>query len=232
MRKSQNGSIFFKSIMAFILGMGILLSTGIIGDTLRLHMLLSFTNLSNVYILVVTLLSLYQLMRQGNISERLYRGRILGLIIILLTGIVYHFILLPQRIHENPNYQVFTIANTIIHYVAPFLMLLDWVMFDVKGKMQKKDPLIFISLPIVYFVIFCSYGYCGLPIPNRDSSYIYFFMDLDALGIWGVSKWIVIILLYLIVLVYGIYLLDTYFGRDKRFDWSILENGHFLVSLL
>jgi len=201
--------------MIFIITIGILCSVGIIGDELRLHILYSFTNLSNLYIFVVTILSLYKLIRKEDISRRLYRGRVLGLIIILLTGIVYHFILLPEKLTGNSNYQVFTVANMITHYITPFLMLFDWMMFDVKGKMRKRDPVIIILFPIIYFIVLCIYGYCGLPIPNKKSSYIYFFMDLDVLGIWGVTKWIIVILLYLIVLVYGIYFIDSYLGNGK-----------------
>lgn len=200
--------------MAFTIATGVSFSVGIIGDKLRLHMLYSFTNLSNLYILVITVLSIYQLNRKENISSILYRGRILGLIIILLTGIVYHFILLPERMHENPNYQL-SIGNIITHYVAPVLMLLDWIIFDNKGKMKKADPAIIISFPLIYFILFSLYGYFGLQIPNRKSSYIYFFMDFHLLGVLGVVRWCILIILCLIILVYGIFFLDSYLGNRK-----------------
>ena len=214
LKTSQNISIIFKCIMGLTIAMGIFSSTGIIGDKLRLHMLYSFTNLSNLYILVITILSIHKLNRRKNISGALYRARILGLIIILLTGLVYHFILLPERILENPNYKL-SIGNIITHYIAPGLMLLDWIMFDSKGKMKRIDPVIIISFPLVYFIFFSLYGYLGLPIPNKKSSYIYFFMDFNLLGILGVVRWCILIILCLIILVYGIYFVDLYLGKRK-----------------
>lgn len=214
LKSRQKISIIFKCIMALIIIMGILFSIGIMEDKLRFHMIYSFTNLSNFYILVITMISIYKLNRKENISGGLYRGRVLGLIIILLTGLVYHFILLPQRILENPNYQL-SVGNIITHYVTPVLMLLDWILFDNKGKMKRIDPAIIISFPIIYFIICSLYGYLGLPIPNKNSSYIYFFMDFNLLGVLGVVRWCVLIILCLIILVYLIYFLDYFLGNRK-----------------
>ena len=40
----------------------------------------------------------------------------------------------------------------IFNYIAPLMMLFDWVLFDAKGKFEIFDPLIWTLIPVGYYI--------------------------------------------------------------------------------
>lgn len=60
--------------------------------------------------------------------------------------LVWRFALFNESLSQNPVTLIFT-------FVCPLMMILDWILFDAKGKFHAIDPLIW-SIPcILYFVI-------------------------------------------------------------------------------
>ncbi|MGY3777886.1 Pr6Pr family membrane protein [Isobaculum melis] len=208
--KTTKISLSYKIIFSILLITGILARAGLLGGKLQLQTFYSFTSISNIYILMLTFIAILSFFTDKELTSK---GRLIGVVMILTTGIIYHFILLPEKIIENPHYQVFTYGNIIAHYFAPCAMLLDWLLFDGKGKIPRKEPLICVSIPIVYFSITSLYSYTSSLVTGKEANYVYFFMDFDQLGIDGVFKWCTFILLAFIALVYTIYFLDYSIGR-------------------
>ena len=63
---------------------------------------------------------------------------------ILLTGLVYHFMLAPQKTAE----EFWTIENFLSHYIVPFGTFADCIVFD-KGHCYKwYDPFTWTLLPL------------------------------------------------------------------------------------
>ena len=173
-------SILFKTIFAVLITVAILLKLGVFHGTFYTYVLFSFTNISSVIVLVVTVVTIVKnIGNECNISIGLSRARTIALILILITGLVYHFVLLPQKLLENPSYDVFTFGNLMAHYIASLGMLLDWLLFDKKGRIWKKEPLVALIIPITYFLIGTVYGLLGPTIGNKNTSYAYFFMDFE-----------------------------------------------------
>lgn len=215
--QKQKINIRFKVVFSILLFTGILARVGVFTGTLQLHILYSFTNISNTLALICTLMMLYELRRRnGYASATFYRVRVLVVMMMLITGIVYHFVVLPEKIIEYPNYQIFTYGNIISHYIAPVLMFVDWFIFDEKGRLTKKEPFICILVPIIYFVLASIYGYFGPTIPGKTTSYIYYFMDFDQLGVLGVLKWCGLLLMGFMVLIYIIYAIDRHYGKRSN----------------
>ena len=46
----------------------------------------------------------------------------------------------------------FDFAQMIFHYIAPLMMLFDWVLFDTKGKYSIFDPLFWAIIPVGYYI--------------------------------------------------------------------------------
>ena len=205
-------SIAYKTIFVFLLLSGILARADLFSDSPQLHTLYSFTAISNCFILLVTLASIYRT-ALGSINMLLSRFRIIGLMMILATGLIYHFILLPQKTADDPLYQAITYGNIIAHYVSPTAMLLDWILFDPKGRISKWEPMIFSAIPFGYFVTASIYGFFGPVIEGKDTSFVYFFMDWNKLGLWGVLSWILPILSGILLLTYSLYFVDSVWGK-------------------
>lgn len=207
-------SFIFKLVFSTLIFLGILDRAGIFTQSLQLHTLYSFTTISNACVIMVVLYDAFRCRFSfENLGSRFARLQYLCLIMILITGTVYHFVLFPQKVAENPAYQVFTFGNIVAHYIAPIGMLADWLLFGKKGLLSKREPLICVSVPFLYFIVASLYGYYGSTIPGKDTSYIYFFMDFGKLGVMGVIAWVFAILVFVLLLAYFLYTLDCIMAR-------------------
>ena len=210
-------SVLWRIIFSVIIITAILDRAGIFSDRSQLQTLFSFTSISGAYVLLITLIPLFNtILSNRNENRRISKARTIGVVVILITGLVYHFILLPEKIAENPDYQIFTYGNICAHYIIPGAMFLDWLLLDEKGKITKWEPLIYSAVPFVYFVIFSVYGYYGSAIPGKDTSYVYFFMDWGKLGVAGVVRWIFVLLIGMLCLTYFIYFIDHALAKRKE----------------
>lgn len=214
-------SLAYKLVFSALIFLGILHRAGLFSAAHQLHTLYSFTTISNACVLCLTLFAACKhRFFMGNITARFARLTYFCLMMILITGIVYHFVLLPQKIAENPAYQVFTFGNIMAHYIAPIGMLVDWLLFGQKGQLSKKDPLLLACIPLLYFVIATLYGYFGSAIPGKKTSYVYFFMDIEQLGILGVAAWVAAILIFVLLLAYLVYAFDCILAHKQNSQTS------------
>jgi len=213
-------SVIYKIFLSIIVLMAVIDRAGIFNADKQLQTLYSFTTISNCYIISAALISAFKIATSGQIGAALSRFRHLGVMMILITGLVYHLILLPQKILENPNYQIFTYGNIVAHYIAPMLTFFDWLLFDKKGGISKWEPLICTSIPLVYFLLASLYGYFGSAIPGKETSYVYFFMDWGELGFSGVLKWALTILGCILLLTYLVYFVDHWLAKAQRHSYD------------
>lgn len=210
-------SFIFKLVFSALILLGILDRAGIFSQSLQLHTLYSFTTISNACVMIVVLYAAFRCrLSFEKLGSRFARLQYLCLILILITGTVYHFVLFPQKVAENPAYQVFTFGNIVAHYIAPMGMLADWLLFGKKGLLSKREPLICVSVPLLYFIFASVYGYYGSTIPGKDTSYIYFFIDFGKLGLTGVMAWVSVILVFVLLLAYSMYAVDYIMARRRK----------------
>lgn len=220
-------SFIFKLVFSTLILLGILDRAGIFTQSLQLHTLYSFTTISNACVMIVVLYAAFRCkLSFDNLRSRFARLQYLCLIMILITGTVYHFVLFPQKVAENPAYEVFTFGNIVAHYIAPIGMLADWLLFGKKGLLSNREPIICVSVPLLYFIVASVYGYCGAAIPGKDTSYIYFFMDFGKLGVPGVIAWVSAILLFVLFLAYFIYAVDCVIARRTKEESGNLNNSN------
>ncbi len=100
------------------------------------------------------------------------------------------------------------LANFILHYVDPVLVLLFWLAFAPKGTLRNSDPLIWVIYPLAYGVYAVARG-------AVDGKYAYPFIDVAQIG-W-LKATINILLLAVAFLVAGFVMvwLDRILGRRK-----------------
>ena len=219
-------SLVYKAALALVIAGGTAGRAGLFSGEINLSIFFSFTTISNMCVLAVTLFTIGKLVTgRGQISAALSRVRATCVIMILITGLVYHFVLLPQKLQENSQYNVFAYGNMIAHYVAPPGLLADWLVFDKKGSMKKQDPLILVSLPFAYFAVTSLYGYYRQTAMGDENAYVYFFMNWGELGVSGVLLWVLPIALGVIGLAYSIYFLDRWLGKKQAAPLAERQNG-------
>jgi hypothetical protein len=108
---------------------------------------------------------------------------------ILFVGVVYVVLLRgPEELSGKA-----LIADIIMHYVVPSLIVLFWLLFAPKGALRWSDALLWSAYPLAYFVYAPTRG-------ALDGIYPYPFMDVPKAGWASVFTAVVIILaLYILV---------------------------------
>ena len=132
-----------------------------------------------------------------------------SLICILLTMSVYHFVLIPYALKLNP-YQNLKISDIIFHYVMPFIMLFDWILFDEKGNFKWFDPILWTILPYVYVAFIFAQSRFNIAdrINSHMNRYIYIFLDIGTIGIYDVLLNILCLTVAFLIVGYFIYGID------------------------
>lgn len=97
--------------------------------------------------------------------------RLASLFGITVTGIVYSTVL--AKIHE-PNDVAETFVNTIVHYVVPVMMILGWVLFGPRPRVERVTvvrsllfPVLWLAYTLVRGAIWRWYPYPFLDVPSH-----------------------------------------------------------------
>lgn len=156
------------------------------------NMFLYFTTLSNTLVACYYFLISY---RPNDTKLKSFKGSVV--MAILLTGLVYHFMLASKvrDFHRLENY--------LVHYIVPLLVTIDF--FTTKNlKLTVIHPLQWVVMPLVYLCFSLFNGLVlKLPIPNNsDSPFPYFFLNVTKLGITPVIMYVSVICIAYIVLGY------------------------------
>lgn len=150
---------------------------------------LYFTIISNIFccglFITLTVKTLRDMKVKGIYGTSGVSPHIKGeiLISILLTMVVYHFILIPYALKINP-YQTLKITDIVFHYVMPIITLFDWILFDEKKKFAWYDPILWTIGPYLYMIFVFLQSRVELVdrINNHINRYIYAFLDVSLLG--------------------------------------------------
>ena len=78
-----------------------------------------------------------------NIKLLRYKGGVT--MAILITGVIYHILLAP--ITEPEKY--WTLRNFLVHYIVPWGLVLDTLIFDAKKAFRLREPLYWSLFPTV-----------------------------------------------------------------------------------
>ncbi|NMD42202.1 MAG: Pr6Pr family membrane protein [Firmicutes bacterium] len=139
-----------------------------------------FTIQSNI---LVALALLYFLIYPENSRFRaIVRGSVL--LSIIITGLVFHLLLVPQS--SELFVRGIDLPGHLTHTVAPLGFLLDWALFDRKGQMRPADLPFWTAYPLLYWLFSIVQG-------ARTGFYPYFFMDLGRLGWGGACSWLAVL---------------------------------------
>ena len=103
---------------------------------------------------------------------------------VAITGLVYHLVLtneasgfaMPQPDRALPE----AIGNQLLHTVVPLLAVLDWLVFDERGRFRWRHALYWLAFPLGYLAFALIRGLVV-------DKYPYPFIDVSELGYDGVS---------------------------------------------
>lgn len=190
--KSRKGtwSVAFKALIVLAAVAGILLQCEAGTARFSLTSFRMFTTLSNLAVAAYFTVHLGVSSTGTRISEQRLRAlryfKFLITLSIMLTGLVAHFML--QGLFDNME-PMQKAGLTLLHYVVPIATVLDWLLFDEKGRTERAMPLFAALFPIVYATV----TLVASPLLPAASRYPYPFLNVDALGAAAVALNIVLL---------------------------------------
>lgn len=183
-------SLLYKGFIVLAAAVGILFQCEIGTSNFSLSSFRMFTTLSNLAVAVFFAASIAVSVSKSAESEEketvLRYFKFLITMSIMLTGLAAHFMLRKLFVNMEPMAKA---GLTLLHYVVPIATVLDWVLFDEKGRTDRKMPLFATSFPMIYVVA----SMITAQFMTGDNRYPYPFLNVDLLGAGTVALNIVLL---------------------------------------
>ncbi len=188
---SKVASIVWKIILLAIGAYGLLDGAGILAGAYESGFPHMFTNVSNLFAWVYFLLAVIWLVSKRD-DERAVTfaptAKYTATISLLVTMLIAHFMLFDAMFKDGQ----LVWHLVALHYVVPIMTLLDWLLFDEKGKMPVWGPFAWMSLVLVYLaVVMVCAGPLGMYMGGGTTAditrYPYTFLDPSISGVGGVA---------------------------------------------
>ena len=128
----------------------------------------------------------------------------------VVTMFVYAILLVPYLIQQNIGYEVFSFRDTIIHFIVPILLLMDYFFFTRKGYARSWMISINVLIPFLYLGYLQIYDAMGgrFIVGETTNRFPYYFLNVEAIG-WGLfSIYLVGMLGFVILISWIFYTID------------------------
>lgn len=149
-----------------------------------------FTNISNAIVLISYIWILHKFIFYGYPKEKRYfvvKGGIT--LMIFLTFSVYHILLVPS-LKKRGIFDYYDTLHRIVHYDIPFATLLDYILFDKKGKFRFYYIFYWLLMPILYLAFVFIRAELGFKFYYKHGTYDYpyYFLNYKKYGVLSVCK--------------------------------------------
>lgn len=210
--RSRAASLAFKIFIAVIGTVTLLQQLGVFSLRLDINFVYFFTNISNIAVAAYFWCDIVSILRGRDANDpwapKLKYMVMLG---ITVTCLVAHFMLNGGMVFLDG---VFQPPMLVVHYIVPICTILDWLLFDEKGHIGWRDPLLWPAFPLVYlayanFLVLV----CGVRC-SADNRWPYPFLNADVLGVPAVIGICAGLLVFFIALGYVYAAIDH--GLAKR----------------
>ncbi len=217
--KSKALSIAWKVVLLAFGAWGLLDGSGILAGHYQSGFPHMFTNISNLFAWGYFACAIVWLARRRDDDEATTFAPVAkytATVSLLVTMLIAHFMLFDAMFQNGQ----LVLHLVVLHYVVPIMTLLDWLLFDEKGKMPAWGPISWLSLVTVYLaVVMVGVGVFGLYMGGGTTAdvtrYPYTFLDPAISGTVGVTAFCAGMLVAFTALGYVIFGADRLLARVK-----------------
>lgn len=215
--RNKTVSILWKVALLAIGAFGLLDGAGLLVGAYDANFPHMFTNVSNLFAWAYFLLAVVWLARNHGDEDAVTFAPVAkytATISLLVTMLIAHFMLFDAMFKDGQ----LVWHLVAMHYAVPTMTLLDWVLFDQKGRMPAWGPLAWMSLVAAYLVVvMVGAGPLGLYLGGGTtadkSAYPYTFLDPAIAGVGGVAAFCGAMLVAFVALGYVLLAADRLLGR-------------------
>ena len=205
----KRSSVIYKSILVGFALFGLILQFA--RSTSFLQTFSYYTVQSNLWVLIFfTIILMFEFRKVPWNHPFTMMVKYMLSIGIFVTFLIYHFLLRPTLGEGSSQFTVGGLNDLLVHYVVPLMTMLDYFLFDQKGKMKWFQAPFNLIQPIDYVFYIWFYALLGGRFVFGDSvsQVPYFFLDTNRFGFDGVLIWSLLIALLYVVLGFLLYFID------------------------
>lgn len=218
--KSKALSIAWKLALLAFCTWGLLDGSGILAGHYLDGFPNMFTNISNLFAWAYFACAVVWLISRRDDDAAVTfapTAKYTAMVSLVVTMLIAHFMLF-STLFQNGQLVVHLV---VLHYVVPIMVVLDWLLFDEKGKMPLWGPLAWLSLVGAYVVVvMVRVGLLGHNMGGGTtadiSRYPYTFLDPALSGAGAVAAFIAAMVVAFVVLGYVIVGIDRLLARLAR----------------
>ena len=208
--KSKPIGILWKTVIVACAFIGVGLQIGVFRGEFHTTTLRYFTNLSNLLcMLYFSIDVVYLLLRRGNDGSKSWCFPLKGVAMmgVTVTWLVAYFMLGDFDMGASMR-----VSIRLVHFVVPIMTILDWLLFDEKGRMSIASPLLWASFPLLYFAIVMLLA----ALSSGTPFYPYPFMNVSTQGLLRVLITVALMTAFFIALGYAFFFVDSVLSKWKR----------------
>ena len=193
--RSRAAAAAVHILTALCAAVGVVLQCGFIGGKLNLAVLQYFTLMSNILCAVYFTGAAVHTLRRGGTWLPVCKGALV--MAMAITGITFHLVLAAGDFSMGPTQ---LITNHLLHTAAPLLTVLDWLLFDEKGRYRWFEPFLWgIFLSFHKFTTISKTTFVGL------DNYLKVFQDSTFVSaFWFTAKFTVVSTVLINVIAFAI----------------------------
>ncbi|MDR1073904.1 MAG: Pr6Pr family membrane protein [Treponema sp.] len=208
--------IIFNAALICCGGVGVALTLMRLDAAMALS---AFTIQSNLLCLVAAGVTLaHETARRNHKGKTYIFFKGMALTSILLTFFIYNFVLKPYFNATNQT-QGGSLMDTLIHVVVPLMALVDFLVFEEKGRFRPWHPLGWTAFPIYYIgytAVYKAFGGVYKFSEGAAAKFPYFFLDYETYGLKTVGIWVLFIAIGFIGFSYLLFGLDRVLAKIKK----------------
>lgn len=200
---SRPVALAYRILALVVILTGVLRNAEVFSGAPSWSSLLFYTMVSDLlclgWMLLLALRTARDIRQRGAVGTSTPSARWSGAVMmaITVTMLIYLVVLVPTRVDAGDS-DIFSLTDNLIHIVTPIVLIVDWLVFVPKGSFRWVDPLLWTLIPYAYLAWAFLYGALGGEF-TPGQRYPYRFMDVDALGVVGVSQWVIALTIALIL---------------------------------
>ncbi len=216
--KSKALGLLWKSAIVVCAFIGVGLQIGIFRGEMNVSSLRYFTNLSNLLCMLYFLIdAIYLVAWRDNDGSKSWCFPLKGIAMmgITVTWLVAHFMLGDFNMGASMR-----VSIRLVHYVVPIMTILDWLLFDGKGRMGATSPLLWATFPLAYFVVVMLLA----AFTSATPFYPYPFMNVATQGLQRVLVTVALMTAFFITLGYVFVLIDRLLTKAKHYTTQAVSS--------
>ena len=187
------------SIIAF------LLSIGIFNKEIFYDFYIYFTNISNYICFIIMYIELFLTIKNKKLKE-LNIFRFISTVMIIITFLIFNFVLIRNMTIS----QILSLESILMHVILPVIYVSHYLLYTDKKVVKKY----YIFMPLLVALIYIIFIYIRAFLFNPIIKYPYFFLNTQLIGIKGVTIWLIILGLIIILISYIIFLINN--KKDQK----------------